>query len=65
MMNARDRSPVWIGLCDLALAVLAIVIAAVNPPAPKAKGVEMKAELLATIDRTLEPAAAGLWLRTD
>ncbi len=50
MMSARDRSPVWIGLCDLALAVLAIVIAAVNPPAPKAKGVEMKAELLATIE---------------
>ena len=50
MMSARDRSPVWIGLCDLALAVLAIVIAAVNPPAPKIKGVEMKAELLATIE---------------
>jgi hypothetical protein len=46
----RDRSPVWIGLCDLALAVLAIVIVAVNPPAPKARGVEMKAELLATVE---------------
>lgn len=45
-----DRSPVWIGLCDLALAVLAVVIVAVNPPKPPALGVEMKAEMLATIE---------------
>ena len=44
-----DRSPVWIGLCDMALAVLAVVIVAVNPPKP-ASGVEMKAEFLATIE---------------
>ena len=44
-----DRSPVWIGLCDMALAVLAVVIVAVNPPKP-ASGVEMKAEILATIE---------------
>jgi hypothetical protein len=45
-----DRSPVWIGTVDMALAVLAVVIVAVNPPTPKAKGVEMKAEILATIE---------------
>ncbi len=44
-----DRSPVWIGLCDMALAVLAVVVVAVNPPKP-ASGVEMKAEILATIE---------------
>ena len=44
-----DRSPVWIGLCDMALAVLAVVIVAVNPPKP-AHGVQMKAEMLATIE---------------
>ena len=44
-----DRSPVWIGLCDMALAVLAVVVVAVNPPNP-ARGVEMKAEMLATIE---------------
>ena len=44
-----DRSPVWIGLCDMALAVLAVVVVAVNPP-QQARGVEMKAEMLATIE---------------
>ena len=44
-----DRSPVWIGLCDMALAVLAVVVVAVNPPKP-ARGVEMKAEMLASIE---------------
>lgn len=53
-MSARDRSPVWIGLCDMALAVLAVVIVAVNPPAPKARGVEMKAELLATVNWSVD-----------
>jgi hypothetical protein len=53
-MSARDRSPVWIGLCDMALSVLAVVIVAVNPPAPKARGVEMKAELLATVDWSVD-----------
>ena len=51
-MIARDRSPVWVGLCDLALAVLAVVFVAVNPPTPKAKGVEMKAEILAPSNGT-------------
>jgi hypothetical protein len=53
-MSARDRSPVWIGLCDMALSVLAVVIVAVNPPAPKASGVEMKAELLATVEWSVD-----------
>jgi hypothetical protein len=50
MMSARDRSPVWIGLCDLALAVLAVALVAVNPPTPKAKVVDMKAEYLITAE---------------
>ena len=50
MVSAADRSPVWIGLCDLALAVLAVALVAVNPPAPKMKGVEMKAEYLITAE---------------
>ncbi len=49
-MTARDRSPVWIGLCDLALAVLAVVIVTVNPKTPQSKGVEMNAEVLATVE---------------
>ena len=40
-----DRSPVWIGLCDMALAVLAVVVVAVNPPQRRAAS-EMKAEYL-------------------
>jgi len=39
-----DRSPVWIGLCDMALAVLAIVVVAVNPPQTAASGVKEHAE---------------------
>lgn len=53
-MSARDRSPVWIGLCDLALAVLTVVIVAVNPPVQKAKGVDMKAEILATAEWSVD-----------
>jgi hypothetical protein len=49
----RDRSPVWIGLCDLALAVLAVALVSVNPPL-KARGVEMKAEVLATIEWSVD-----------
>ncbi|MBV8473328.1 MAG: hypothetical protein JO107_10540 [Hyphomicrobiales bacterium] len=45
-----DRSPVWIGLCDMALAVLAIVIVAVNPPQTKANGVQEKAEYLLSLE---------------
>ncbi len=45
-----DRSPVWIGLCDMALAILAVVIVAVNPPQPAKGGVEMKALYLMTIE---------------
>lgn len=57
-----DRSPVWIGLCDLALAVLAVALVAVNPP-EKAKGVEMKAELLATAEwSVLEDADVDIWM---
>ena len=48
-----DRSPVWIGLCDLALAVLAVALVAVNPPL-KARGVEMKAEVLATVEWSVD-----------
>jgi hypothetical protein len=46
----RDRSPVWIGLADLLLCVVSVVIVAVNPPTPKAKGVETKAEYLITAE---------------
>jgi hypothetical protein len=45
-----DRSPVWIGLCDMALAMLAIVIVAVNPPQTKANGVQEKAEYLLSLE---------------
>jgi hypothetical protein len=45
-----DRSPVWIGLCDMALAVLAVVVVAVNPPKQAEAGVKEKAELLVTIE---------------
>jgi hypothetical protein len=45
-----DRSPVWIGLCDMALAVLAIVIVAVNPPPKAADGVKEKAEYLLSLE---------------
>jgi hypothetical protein len=45
-----DRSPVWIGLCDMALAVLAVVIVAVNPPKSAAGGPEQKAEYLLSVD---------------
>lgn len=48
-----DRSPVWIGLCDLALAVLAVALVAVNPPL-KARGVETKAEVLATVEWSVD-----------
>ena len=40
----RDRSPVWIGLCDMALAILAVVIVAVDPPKPAEAGVKEKGE---------------------
>jgi hypothetical protein len=42
-----DRSPVWIALCDLSLALLAVALVCVNPPS-KAKSVEQKAEFLLT-----------------
>ncbi len=56
-MTVRDRSPVWIGLCDLALAVLALVIVAVNPKTPQSKAVEMKAEVLATVEWSVDTDA--------
>ena len=45
-----DRSAVWIGLCDMALSVLAIVIVAVNPPPKAADGVKEKAEYLLSLE---------------
>jgi hypothetical protein len=65
MMSARDRSPAWIGLCDLALAVLAVVIVAVNLPTPKAKGVEEKAEYFITAESSpLVDADPDIHVRT-
>jgi hypothetical protein len=58
----RDRSPVWIGLCDMALAILAVVIVAVNPPKPAEAGVKEKGEYLLTIDWSVdEDADADIW----
>jgi hypothetical protein len=45
-----DRSPVWIGLCDMALAVLAVVVVAVNPPQTAASGVKEHAEYLLSVE---------------
>ncbi len=45
-----DRSPVWIGLCDMALAVLAVVVVAVNPPQTAASGVKEPAEYLLSLE---------------
>ena len=53
----RDRSPVWIGLCDMALAILAVVIVAVNPPKPAEAGVKEKGEYLLTIDWSVDEDA--------
>ncbi len=53
-MTARDRSPVWIGLCDMALAVLAVVIVAVNPPKPADAGIKEKAEYLITMESSVD-----------
>ena len=59
----RDRSPVWIGLCDMALAILAVVIVAVNPPKPAEAGVKERGEYLLTIDWSVdEDADADIWL---
>ncbi len=56
-----DRSPVWIAFTDMALAIVAVVIVAVNPPR-KAHGVERKAEYLLTASwpNTLD-ADVDLW----
>ena len=58
----RDRSPVWIALCDLLLCVLAVVVAAVNPKATK--GVEPKAAYIvqATWDAVGRDADVDLWM---
>jgi hypothetical protein len=45
----RDRSAVWIGLCDLCLAVLAVALVAVHPKAEQS-GVKEKAEYLITAE---------------
>src|ERR1700684_1158403 len=58
-----DRSPMWIGLADLLLCILAVVIVAVRPPKAGVDGVKPKAEFLITADWpvTLD-SDVDLWL---
>jgi hypothetical protein len=46
----RDRSPIWIGLADLLLCIVAVVIVAVAPTHAKTEGVKPKAEYLISAD---------------
>ena len=58
----RDRSPVWIGTVDLCLAVLAVVIVAVNPKGA-AEGVHERGEYLLTVDWDInQDADVDIWL---
>lgn len=61
----KDRSPIWIGLSDLLLCVLSVVIVAVAPHTPKAKGPEQKAEYLVSLDWPVQGSDADvdLWVR--
>jgi hypothetical protein len=58
-----DRSPMWIGLADLLLCILAVVIVAVAPTKARVDGVKPKAEFLITADWpvTLD-SDVDLWL---
>ena len=49
-MNARDRSPIWIGLADLLLCILSVTIVAAHPKSEHESGVKEKAEYLASIE---------------
>jgi hypothetical protein len=49
-MNARDRSPIWIGLADLLLCILSVTIVAAHPKSEHEGGVKEKAEYLASIE---------------
>jgi hypothetical protein len=49
-VNARDRSPIWIGLADLLLCILSVTIVAAHPKSEHEGGVKEKAEYLASIE---------------
>ena len=58
-----DRSPMWIGLADLLLCILAVVIVAVAPTKAKVDGVKPKAEFLITADWPVAlDSDVDLWL---
>lgn len=49
-----DRSSVWIAMVDMSLAILAVVIVSVNPPAPVKAGVDEKAEYLVSAEWSVD-----------
>src|SRR5271156_62939 len=58
-----DRSPMWIGLADLLLCILAVVIVAVAPTKARVDGVKPKAEFLITADWPVAlDSDVALWL---
>src|SRR5580693_3899572 len=58
-----DRSPMWIGLADLLLCILAVVIVAVAPTKARVDGVKPKAEFLITADWRVElDSDVDLWI---
>ena len=58
-----DRSPMWIGLADLLLCILAVVIVAVAPTKARVDGVKPKAEFLITADWPVAlDSDVDLWL---
>lgn len=64
-MTASDRSPIWIAMADLLLAVIAVVIVAVAPTKAKTDGVKQKAEYLITADWDVKrDDDVDLWMTT-
>lgn len=53
-MRLRDASPVFIAFCDLLFAVLNVVIVQASPTHAAANGVRQKAEILATIEWSVD-----------
>ena len=63
--RSGDRSPIWIGLADLLLCVVSVVIVAVAPTKAKVDGVKEKAEVLISIEWSVDiDADVDIWLLT-
>lgn len=58
-----DRSPIWIAMADMLLAVVSVVIVAVAPTKAKVDGIKPKAEFLITADWPVElDSDVDLWV---